>query len=626
MKVFITGGSGFLGEHLARAFVENGHAVTILDPIAPSKTAAVVEYINGDVRDREAVRRACAGADVVIHNAALVPLTRGGDLFWDVNVNGTKTVLEVAKELCVRKVIFISSSSVYGIPENGAVITEETKLNPFEAYGKSKAAAEEVCQSFKKDLDVSILRPRTILGPGRMGLMSLLFDWVASNQRVYILGKGDNRYQLVAASDLCDAVLRMATQSCKGEDFNIGTPRFGALREDLEEFIKRSGSGSRVTSVPGFLARMTLPILGFLRLSPLVGYQYHIADRSVSFSVDKLQRVLGFMPQKSNAEMLHETYQWYVKHKDEAKSGSAHKTSLKKGALKLLGVVDFFFLLRPAQWIKNFFVMAPLALSTKLTSPDAMWMSVYAFVLFCFASSTVYIWNDVIDCKRDQEHPTKKFRPIACGQVSIRNALILGFFLGSFALIAGYLLDERFGIVIVAYFLLNVFYSLWLKHIALIDLFAIASNYVLRVVAGTLVIHEPVTSWVIILTTLLALFLALGKRRSELVTLQDRAEHHRASLRHYSLPFLDQLIVIISASIVMAWTLYTLDPTIQARFHSNLLPVTVPIVLYGLFRYGYLVHQKGEGESPTHTFLADRPLLLTVGLWFIVIFSLRFLS
>lgn len=336
MKVLITGGSGFLGEHLARTFVGHGDTVSTIDPILPGHGFPPVEAMQGDVRDAEAVRRAVTGVEVVIHNAALVPLTRSGRLFWEVNVDGTRNVLDAARAAGVRKVIFISSSSVYGIPTSGEIITEDTPQKPFEAYGASKAAAEDVCRSFKKDLDVSILRPRTILGPGRMGLMSLLFDWVATNHRVYILGKGDNRYQLVSAADLCEAVLKMATHPCVNEDFNIGTPAFTTLREDLETFIRMSGSRSRVTSVPAWLARATLPVLGMLRLSPLVSYQYHIADRSVEFSVEKLRRVLGFTPRQSNAEMLHDAYAWYLAHKDDARGGSAHKKPLRTGLLKVL--------------------------------------------------------------------------------------------------------------------------------------------------------------------------------------------------------------------------------------------------------------------------------------------------
>ncbi|MFH1292191.1 MAG: decaprenyl-phosphate phosphoribosyltransferase [bacterium] len=286
-------------------------------------------------------------------------------------------------------------------------------------------------------------------------------------------------------------------------------------------------------------------------------------------------------------------------------------------------LVDILRLIRPKQWIKNFFVLAPLALSYKISSPETIRVGLMAFLVFCVAASAVYVWNDIIDRKRDCEHPTKRTRPIASGKISLQRGILLALFLLAAGLIAAYKLDPSFLEAVAAYFVLNLLYSLYLKHIVLIDLFALAGNYVLRVLAGTLVINEVITPWVIILATLLALFLAIGKRRGEYLALQQKASEHRKTLADYHPYFLDQLNAIITSLIVMAWILYTMDPAVQMRLHSPLLPLTIPLVLYGVFRYQFIIHRKGGGESPSQTFLTDPPLLITVGLWFFLIVHSR---
>ncbi len=286
---------------------------------------------------------------------------------------------------------------------------------------------------------------------------------------------------------------------------------------------------------------------------------------------------------------------------------------------------DIISLIRPVQWIKNGFVLVPLALSQKLTDPAFIKASVYAFLIFCVAASAVYVWNDIIDRNRDRMHPDKCLRPIASGRISVKFAGILALILAWIATGTAAKLDNAFFITIVSYFALNILYSTILKHIVIIDLFALSANYVLRILGGTLAIREPITSWVIILATLLALFLALGKRRGEYIALQGNAAEHRPILRAYNPYFLDQLLAVITSSIVMSWIFYTLDATIQTRLHTQLLPMTIPFVLYGIFRYQYLIHSEGQGESPSHTFLTDKPLMIDVTLWLTLIISLRFL-
>lgn len=331
----VTGGSGFFGQHLVRFLVEKGCEVVSLDVIAPAGYLPSVRYATADVRSEEALRAHIQPGDVVIHNAALVPLARDERGFWEVNVEGTRHVLAAAVAQQAKKVIFISSSSVYGIPAAGP-ITEATSFAPFEAYGRSKVAAEEICQSYKDRLDVSIIRPRTIIGPGRMGILSLIFDWVSRHRPLVILGQGKNRYQLVSARDLAEAVYRISTADVRGEDFNVGTTRFGALREDLTAFLQGVNSRSRLYSFPAGIARLILPILSALRLIPFVTYQYTMADRDVYFSTEKMQRLLDWVPTKSNAEMLVEACGWYKSH-PQAAGNSIHSKGLRRGILRLLG-------------------------------------------------------------------------------------------------------------------------------------------------------------------------------------------------------------------------------------------------------------------------------------------------
>ncbi len=340
--IVITGGSGFLGQQLVRTCVERGWQVRSADVLEPLERLAGVEYVIADVRDAAKMNEVMRGADVVVHNAALVPLSRADQKFYEVNVGGTRTVLEAAVQQQVRKCIYISSSAVYGIPDAPQGVTEDTPLAPFETYGCSKAEAEKVCHAFTSKLDVSIVRPRTILGPGRMGLMSLIFDWVAENRPVFILGSGSNRYQFISSEALAEVVVDVAEKPCPNQDFNVGTARFGTLRQDLESFIALVGSRSKVVSVPAGFARFFLPILSFLRLVPFVSYQYTIADHDVFFKTDKLVQYFGSAPQESNAEMLARTYAWYRTHQVEA-TASIHRKPLKKGILGLLKLVSKLF-------------------------------------------------------------------------------------------------------------------------------------------------------------------------------------------------------------------------------------------------------------------------------------------
>ena len=340
--ILVTGGSGFFGIHLTRRLLAAGLKVRILDTaeIEDDEIEGAVEFVRADVRDARAVAEACQEVEVVFHNAALVPLARAGKGYWDTNVAGTNNVLDACRQAQVRKVVNISTSSVYGVPSK-LPVDEGTALTPLGRYGESKYRAEQLCQTYKqKGMDISIIRPRTILGPGRLGILQVLFEWVRRGRRFYIIGSGENRFQLVSARDLADACYLAGSKECFQEDFNIGAEQFATLRNDLEGLAKHAATGTRIVSIHPGIARPCLKVVDWLRLSPFVDYHYHILDRDVYFDVTKAKRVLGWMPADSNLGMLTETYDWYLGSYREldSRTGRTHRRSVKQGfLLKLLG-------------------------------------------------------------------------------------------------------------------------------------------------------------------------------------------------------------------------------------------------------------------------------------------------
>ena len=301
--------------------------------IEDEKIEAVVEYVRADVRDARAVAEACQDVEVAFHNAALVPLARAGKGYQVTNVSGTRNVLDACSQAKVRKVVHISTSSVYGVPVK-LPIDESTQLTPLGRYGKSKYQAERLCQAYKqKGMDISIIRPRTILGPGRLGILQVLFDWVRRGRKFYIIGSGNNRFQLVSARDLADACYLASFKDCFQEDFNIGAEQFTTLRIDLEGLAKHADTGSRIVSIHPGIARPCLKALDWLRLSPFVDYHYHILDREFFFDVTKARKMLAWTPADSNLGMLTETYDWYLKNFRElnSRTGQTHRRSVKQG-------------------------------------------------------------------------------------------------------------------------------------------------------------------------------------------------------------------------------------------------------------------------------------------------------
>ena len=271
--------------------------------------------------------------------------------------------------------------------------------------------------------------------------------------------------------------------------------------------------------------------------------------------------------------------------------------------------------MRLKQWTKNLFVLSPLLFSQHFFEPSTMLAAVEGFVLFSLIASCVYILNDIIDRRKDRLHPVKMLRPIASGVLPVTTAAVALGVLLVFTITASFAVGTLFAATIIAYFAWNVIYSLFLKEAVIIDVMAIAMSFILRIVAGAFAIDVPLSEWLLICTSLLALFLGFSKRRHELTLLEDNAQGHRRVLLEYSPYFLDQMISLVTASTLICYILYTLDGDTIAKFGSKNLLFTVPFVLYGLFRYLYLVHQRKTGGDPTAELLTDKPLLVNVFLW-----------
>ncbi len=270
--------------------------------------------------------------------------------------------------------------------------------------------------------------------------------------------------------------------------------------------------------------------------------------------------------------------------------------------------------MRPKQWVKNIFVFVALAFDVKFTQSEPLLRTIAAFLLFCLVSSAVYLLNDVVDREKDRTHPRKRHRPLAAGLLSPRMALIAMALLLVVSLPLGWRVDARLGLILLAYFVVNIAYSFWLKHVVIIDALTVAAGFVLRVVAGVVVVDVTRFSpWLYVCITLGALLIALGKRRAEIVGLEEDASNHRAILDEYSLAFVDQLIGLITAATIVSYSLYTFSAENVPGNH--LMMLTIPLALYFFFRYLYLIQVKGLGGAPDELLFQDRPLLLTALLW-----------
>jgi 4-hydroxybenzoate polyprenyltransferase len=286
-----------------------------------------------------------------------------------------------------------------------------------------------------------------------------------------------------------------------------------------------------------------------------------------------------------------------------------------------MGAVAFnlFLALRPGQWTKNFLVFAALIFAERLFDRQAVLTAIEAFVVFCALSGSVYLVNDIADRESDRRHPTKRRRAIASGLVPVRVATLTALLLMGGAIAAAFLISTPFGLVAMAYAALQALYSGPLKHIVIIDVLTLAIGFVLRAVGGAVAIDVSISHWLLVCTILLALFMALAKRRHELVLLADGATGHRPILGEYSPYLLDQMIAVVTASTLIAYIFYTISPETAQKFGTEWLGLTIPFPLYGIFRYLYLVHQREGGGSPSDLLLNDKPLLACVALWVVAV-------
>lgn len=272
-------------------------------------------------------------------------------------------------------------------------------------------------------------------------------------------------------------------------------------------------------------------------------------------------------------------------------------------------------LLRPAHWAKNVFVLAPLVFAQRLNDPPSVRSGLMAFAAFCLASSAVYVFNDIRDRTEDRLHPMKRFRPIAAGDVSVFAATVLGLGLAAVSLALAASLGWPFFTILAIYLVLNQLYSAGLKHTVILDVMIVSLGFVLRVLAGGAAVHVQVSAWLLLCTFFIALFLAFSKRRHELILLAEDASGQRPVLSHYSPEFLDQMINVVTASTVVAYAMYAISPETVEKFHTQHLIYTIPMVLFGIFRYLYLIYQRHTNRNPTEAILRDPPFLINLLIW-----------
>jgi 4-hydroxybenzoate polyprenyltransferase len=296
----------------------------------------------------------------------------------------------------------------------------------------------------------------------------------------------------------------------------------------------------------------------------------------------------------------------------------ASSAPASRGGLAVSGLLTS---MRPEQWTKNLIVFAALIFGRRLQDPAAVGLSLAAFLIFCGLSGAVYLFNDVVDREADRHHPLKQRRPIAAGELSVHAALAAAALLAVTAVVSAFLVGWTFGVIAVAYLGLFAGYSRFLKHIVIVDVLTIAIGFVLRAAAGAAAIAVPMSQWLLVCTILLALFLGLSKRRHELTLLTADAAGHRRILEEYNPYLLDQMIGVVAASTLMAYIIYCTSPETIEKFGTTQLVLTTPFPIYGIFRYLYLVHQRGSG-SPSEVLLTDRPLVACIALWGLTVIAI----
>lgn len=345
MRFLITGGSGFLGINLVRHLLARGHEVRSLDivPFDYADVADRVDALVGDIRDADTVAHACRDIDIVVHTAAALPLYSPEEI-RTTDIDGTRRVLEAAEAAGVERFVMISSTAVYGIPDHHPLYEDDPMVG-VGPYGEAKIAAEKVCLEYRaKGMCVPIIRPKSFIGPERLGVFALFYDWAHTGHGFPMIGSGRNRYQLLDVEDLCDAIHLCATldREVVNDTFNIGAAEYTTMGEDYQAVLDEAGFGKRIHGFPAAPMIWTLRVLEALNLSPLYKWVYETASKDSFVSIEKAQRVLGYAPKFSNKDALLRNYHWYVEHLDEfeGSDGVSHRVPWKQG---ILAVAKRFF-------------------------------------------------------------------------------------------------------------------------------------------------------------------------------------------------------------------------------------------------------------------------------------------
>lgn len=341
-KLLITGGVGFLGYHICKKLAKKFDRIILvdIDQFHKEEYPSNVDFYKVDISNKEAFEEVVKKTKptLIVHAAAALPLY-SERIIWKVNVDGTRNVLASALSNKIKRVVFISSTAVYGVPKVHPLY-ENTRLEGVGPYGKTKIVAEKICQDFRaKGLCVPIIRPKTFIGTGRLGVFQILYDWVESGKRIPIIGNGKNRYQLLEVEDLVDAISLTLEKSedLVNDTFNVGAEKYETVYEDVSALCKYAKSGARVMKTPAFIVKFTLRILESLKVSPLYKWVYGTADRDSFVSIQKIQDKLNWKPKFSNKDALIHSYHWYLDHKSESDSatGITHRVAWDQGILKL---------------------------------------------------------------------------------------------------------------------------------------------------------------------------------------------------------------------------------------------------------------------------------------------------
>ena len=342
-RFLITGGAGFLGINLTRYLLARGHEVVSLDlaDFTYPERSRITE-VKGDIRDLPTVKRAMKGVDMVVHTAAALPLYTPQDIYTT-DIDGSRNVLQAAYEEGVERMIHISSTAVYGIPDHHPLF-ENDKLQGVGPYGESKVQVEGISAEYRaKGMCVPIIRPKSFVGPERLGVFALFYDWAKDGKNFPVLGSGNNRYQLLDVEDLCDAIYLTATldRDKVNDVFNIGAKEFTTFKEDYQAVLDYAGYGKKIIPLPAGPAIWTLRMLEKLNMSPLYRWVYETAVEDSFVAIEKAERVLGYAPKYSNKQALIRNYQWYIDHLSEfaGQSGVSHRVPWKQGALSVAKMV-----------------------------------------------------------------------------------------------------------------------------------------------------------------------------------------------------------------------------------------------------------------------------------------------